>query len=295
MSEGDVLSEEERWKLAHRAVRSLVSQCRAHARMVMGDLSHRLDVAHPGSPYGRDLAEAKAGLHLNAYKQIISEVEALNNALIAHLCGLEVLLKNQELFVLPLVPIVRAIAEVASSVCWMLQPASTDERAARGYASIFFALEQYASNLRDSAGLRDALVGVIESGGGRVQRRGDTDAVGTVHVGRAHAKISFKYQHRMERTIPFVAGVYGQVSAMVHGETFANDVGWETPDTVIRLVGKVAVESTRAWSEAVNAWTGAETSSFLNRQDEDDLIRSLPPELLAKFTAGISASSRPEE
>lgn len=50
------------------------------------------------------------------------------------------------------------------------------------------------------------------------------------------------------------------------------------------MVAKVTLESTRAWSSAVNTWIGAELlAPFVNPSDEANIIRSMQPEHIAEF------------
>lgn len=45
---------------------------------------------------------------------------------------------------------------------------------------------------------------------------------------------------------------------MAHGEGGAMGLAWNSTDVLLRMVSKVALESTRAWSTAVHIWTGSQ-------------------------------------
>lgn len=213
----------------------------------------------------------------------------MSNALISHLRGLELLLKNEVFYALPTVPIARALAEVASTCSWMLEPGlTTDDRAARGYASLFRTIEQNQALMPDAKATRERLVKIVTESGARIQRRvvqeKATADISTVHVGRAHAKTAFKYQHRLDQQIPSISDMYSGMSAMAHGETSAMGLAWDSTDVLLRMVAKVSLGSTRAWSTAVHAWTGSELlADFVNPTDEANIIKSMPPELVAEF------------
>lgn len=74
------------------------------------------------------------------------------------------------------------------------------------------------------------------------------------------------------------------MSAMIHGEKPAMDLAWESTDVLLRILAQVTLNSTRAWSTAVNTWVGSELlGPFFNLKDEQSIIKSMPPELLAEF------------
>ncbi|MGI6879949.1 hypothetical protein [Microbacterium sp. gxy059] len=217
----------------------------------------------------------------------------MSNAVVSYLCGREVLLKHETLYSLSTVPILRSLAEVAATCHWMLEPGFTaDGRAARGYASLFYTVEQNRARVEDCARTRELLVKIVAESGGKIQRGvrdGETpQEVGTVRVGRAHAKTAFKYHHRLEQQIPAISSMYSGMLAMIHGETAALGVAWDSADVLLRMVAKVTLESTRASSEAVNTWTGTEyRAPFVNEADAANIIRSMPPELIAEFEAEL--------
>lgn len=215
----------------------------------------------------------------------------MSNALISHLRGLEVLLKNEIFYALPTVPIVRALAEVASTCSWMLEPGLTsDDRAARGYASLFRTIEQNQALMPDARATREWLVKVVTGSGAKIQRRvvqeKTTEEIGTVRVGRAHAKTAFKYQQRLHQQIPSISDMYSGMSAMAHGESSAMGLAWDSTDVLLRMVAKVSLGSTRAWSTAVHAWTGSQLlADFVNPTDEANIIKSMPSEQIAELEA----------
>lgn len=226
-------------------------------------------------------------------------MQSMSNALVSHLHGLDVLITHEPFLALPTIPILRALAEVAATTSWMLTPGlSGDERAARGYASLFRTLEQNRTHMERADEFRERLVKEITQNGGRIQRRvvrGEaTDAIGTVHVGRAHAKTAFKYQQRLQTQIPAIGSMYPGMSALVHGEGAALGLAWDWTAVTLRMIAKVALESTRAWSNAVHVWTGTELiRPFVNPVDEENIIRSMPPEQIAEFEAERQKAAQP--
>lgn len=285
--------DEERLQLAARTAQRIITQCRAHAQTVVGKLSDRINSAPPSTPCGEDVAAGRAGSHGVAFRERLDILESMSNAVVSYLCGREVLIKHETLYSLSTVPILRSLAEVAATFHWMLEPGLTaDGRAARGYASLFYTVEQNRARVEDCARTRELLVKIVAESGGKIQRRvrdGETtQEVGTVRVGRAHAKTAFKYHHRLEQQIPAISSMYSGMSAMIHGETAALGVAWDSADVLLRMVAKVTLESTRAWSEAVNTWTGTEyRAPFVNEADAANIIRSMPPELIAEFEAEL--------
>lgn len=289
----DPATEEERLQLAAYTARRIISQCRAHAETVVGRLSGRINKAASSTPCGQDVAAGRAGSHKVAFQERLDILESMSNAVVSYLGGLDVLLENEVFYALPTVPILRSLAEVAATCRWMLEPGLTaDDRAARGYASLFYTVEQSKARMDDPVAAREKLVVIVTEGGGRVQRRvsagAPTDEVGTVRVGRAHAKTAFKYQHRLQQQIPSISSMYSGMSAMIHGESPALGLAWDSPDVLFRMLAKVALESTRAWSSAVNTWTGIEhLAPFVNAADEANIIKSMPPEHIAEFNAEL--------
>lgn len=214
-------SDEARLQLAWHTARRIVSQCRAHAETVVGRLSDRVNNAAFGTPCGEDVAAGRVGSHEIALQERLDILESMSNAVVSHLCGLEVLIKNEVFYALPTVPIVRSLAEVAATCSWMLEPGlTTDERAARGYASLFHTVEQNRGHMKDAVQARELLVKIVTGSGGKIQRRiiqdVTTEEVGTVRVGRAHAKTAFKYHHRLQEQIASVSAMYSGMSAMIH-------------------------------------------------------------------------------
>lgn len=284
---------DERLHLAWRTADRIVSQCRAHAETVTGRLSDRINSAAASTPCGKDVAAGRQGFHGIALQERIDVLEGMSNALVVHLRGLEVLIKNDIFYALPTIPLVRAVAEVAATCSWMLEPGLTsDDRAARAYASLFRTIEQNKANMEDPRKARELLVAVVEGSGAKIQRRVrdevPTEEIGTVHVGRAHAKTAFTYSARLQQQIPSISSMYSGMSAMVHGENAAMSLAWGSTDVLLRLVAKVALESTRAWSTAVHVWTGAEPQTdFVNPADEANIRASMPPEQIAEFEARL--------
>lgn len=282
---------EERLLLAGFTARRIVAQCRAHAESVTKRLSDRINGAAATTPCGEDVAAGRRGSHGIALQERINTLESMSNALVVHLRGLEVLMNHKIFYALPTVPIVRALAEVASTCSWMLEPGLTaDDRAARGYASLFRTIEQNQAQLKDTRATREWLVEVVTESGARIQRRvvagKSTDEIGTVSVRRAHAKTAFKYHHRLEQQIPSISAMYSGMSAMAHGETTATGLAWNSTDVLLRMVAKVSLESTRAWSTAVHTWTGSELlADFINPIDEANIIKSMPPDQVVEFEA----------
>lgn len=286
-------TEEERLQLAAYTAERIISQCRAHAESVVGKLSDRINKASASTPCGQDVAAGRAGSHKVAFQERLDIVESMSNAVVSYLHGLEVLIKNEIFYSLATVPIIRSLAEVAATCHWMLEPGlTTDDRAARGYASLFRTVEQSKARMKEPAKARELLVHIVTNSGGKIQRRVSagvtTDEIGTVWVGRAHAKTAFKYHHRLQQQIPAVSAMYSGMSAMIHGEAVAIGLAWDSADVLYRMVAKVAMESTRAWSVAVNTWTGTEyRGPFVNEADEANIINSMPPEQVAEFRAEL--------
>ena len=309
-----VADDEERFQLAANAARRLVSQCLAHAERVSSKMNDRIAAAPLTSPYGADETRALKDEHLLAFKQILEHVEATTNALVTHLAGLKRLLDDDTFLPLPAMVVARAIAEVAASGAWIVHPGlSSDERAARGYAAMFAAVENSiaASRPDDAAAmrkLRDRLQRQLGLHGTnvktelRVNEHGVVqDDVAQVFVGkgrtRARAKVRFNYSQRVKDEIPRASALYSALSAVAHGEHASITTSWSTPDSYARVIAHVVVESTEAWSRAVHSWVGATPGPFLNADDRQNVIRSIPAATRAsavvKFTAAVAAGSIP--
>jgi hypothetical protein len=266
-------------------------------------MSDRVASAVPSSPYGVDEARALSREHLLAFKQTIEHVEATSNALVSHLAGLKRLMDDDTFHPLPSMVVARSIAEVAGSCVWMLRPGlSSDERVARGYAAIFFAIQSSISSSRPeessrTAELRDELVAELTQSGPsvKIERRVKAgipqEDVAQVTVGRARARVRFSYAQRLKEEIPYVGGLYSGLSGVAHGEHASITTSWSTPDAYARVVGHVAVASTEAWSRAVHHWVGVTAGSFLNEQDRQDILRSMSEATRSGFAAELAAAS----
>lgn len=300
-----VTDDEERFQLAANAARRLASQSLAHAERVSSKMSDRIATAVPSSPYGVDEARALSGEHLLAFKQMIDHVEATCNALVSHLAGLKRLLDDDTFHPLPAMVLARSIAEVAASCVWMLRSGlSSDERAARGYAALFFAVQGSIAGSRPEDAermkkLRDELIEELgQPGAGvKVERRVKDgvpqEDVAQIAVGRgrarARARVQFSYSQRVRDEIPSVSQLYSALSGVVHGEHASITTSWNTPDAYARVIGHVAAESTFAWSCAVHEWVGATPGVFLNQSDRQNILRSMPKPTRAEFIAKLAA------
>lgn len=286
-------TDEERFQLAAQTARRIVRQCRAHVRTSTSKLSDRVNTAASSTPAAIDIGAAAQGRHPLALKQRIQHVESTSNSLLSHLSGLSVLLESDTFLALPAISIARSIAEVAASCAWMLDARiDADERAARGYASLFRSLdstEHLTDPTQERFGeRRDKLIAELQKTGVRVDRRKDRhgveqNQVAAITVGRAHAKPGFRYSQRVAEEIPMIANTYAGMSALVHGEQSAVAMSWDSPDTVARLVGTVVLRSVEAWSRAVHIWVGVSQGPFVNALDVRNIIRSMPPSLLDEF------------
>jgi hypothetical protein len=114
---------------------------------------------------------------------------------------------------------------------------------------------------------------------------------------RARAKVRFNYSQRVKDEIPRASALYSALSAVAHGEHASITTSWSTPDSYARVIAHVVVESTEAWSLAVHNWVGATPGPFLNENDRQNVIRSIPAATRAsavvKFTAAVAAGSIP--
>lgn len=224
-------------------------------------------------------------------------LEAQCNAVSSHLEGARTLLNSDPILMLPAVPIVRAIAEVSASCAWGLDSdATSDERAARSYATAFRSLETVIALLgagtadaRPLAELRGRLVAQMEEQGYGVVRRNkngvSTDEIAQVRVGDAYVKTNFQFSQRVREEIPSVGVFYAGMSGITHGEPSYLASTWETPDVLARMLGVVILRSTEAWSSAVHTWIGATPPRFVNSGDYANLMRSMPPERLTEFVS----------
>lgn len=298
--------DDERFQLAANAARRLISQCLSHVERVIAKMDTRIAAAVPASPYGRDEARALAGEHLLAFKQILEHVEATTNALVTHLTGLKLILDDHTFLPLPAMVIARAVAEVAASGTWILHPGlSSNERAARGYAAMFAAVENsiLASRPEDAASiraLRDDLIQQLGQPGTdvKIEHRVNDDGtvqedVAQVFVGmgreRARAKVRFNYSQRVKDEIPHASGLYSALSGVAHGQHASITTSWSTPDAYARVIAHVVVESTEAWSGAVHDWVGASAGPFLNDDDRANVLRSIPEATRANAEAKFAA------
>lgn len=282
-----------RFQLAAEATRRLVGQCRAHVAGATTKLSFRLENAPASTPFATDYASAAQGDHLIAFEQRIKHVEAMCNALLAHLRGLEVLLNHDTFYPLPAVSIARAAAEVSASCAWILDSTiGSDERAARAYAALFRSIEKNISETLTSDSeaterLRERLVKELSGRGIRVVRRVKdkkiTAEVAQVLVGRAHAKTNFQYSQRIAEEIPSIGGMYSGMSGAAHGEHVYISTSWDSPDMFARMIGVVVHRSVEAWSRAIHSWIGVQPGPFINQNDVKNLIRSMPRESRDRF------------
>lgn len=285
--------EGERFQQAARAAQRLVSQCRAHVTRVTSRLSDWTESASSTSPLGVDVAAVKGGSHYVAFQQRIRQVESDSNAVAGHLYGLEVLMTSDTFYPLPAVAITRSIAELCANLAWILDPrVGVDERAARGYAALFRAIESTSTAAPTQAEeARNKLIGILDATKVRINRAVEKSTgrerpeVAQVIVGKAQAKTRFQYSQRIPDQIPSLGHMYSLMSGITHGEFAHVSTSWETPDALARLIGTVTHRAVNAWSLAVHDWVGIEPAPFLNQMDIDNLIDSMSPELLAEFKA----------
>lgn len=129
------------------------------------------------SPFAIERSLSDDGVHVIAFAMRCEFFESMTNALVAHLQGLEVLVKGDLFHALPAIPISRSVAEVAASFAWLFDPEGDhDQRAACTYAAAFRYLEK--SNL-DLAGegegqrapIREKLIEELAERGVRVVRQ----------------------------------------------------------------------------------------------------------------------------
>lgn len=291
--------DDEEFYLATGAARRLVSQCRAHAEQTSKKLSDRISKAGQKTPCGIDQARAEAWVYAVSLNHAVKSIETLSNALISHLRGLYVLANHDTFYPLPAMTVTRSIAEVASSLSWMLHPGLVpDARTARSYASLFAMLDKGIASGRPTEAertrqVKDTLIQKLESTRPKIHVRRRVkdgvaqDGVAQVRVNREHAQTSVQYSQRMREEIPLVGGLYAHMSAATHGGHAAVSASFDTPASYARGIGYVALESTKAWSRAVHTWIGATPAPFWNDLDEQNLVDSIPAtqqaELLAAF------------
>ena len=285
--------EDELFQLAGHAARRIVTQCRAHVLRVNAKMADYTENAADYTPYAQDAAAAQARRHVPAHAQRVHYAEACANAMASHLQALEVLMKHDTFHALSATVIVRAIAEVSATTAWMLDPKLTpDERAARGYASLFRSIENAIKHAPDDdvtthTELRERLVHFLNSRGVTVERkrRGDVvfDEVAQITVGAARARPNFQYSRRIEEEIPSIGGFYSALSGIAHGEQSHVVSAWASPATRLRVIGLVVDESVKAWSHAFLGWIGVDVPVFVNPRDIDALRLSLGPERIARF------------
>lgn len=285
--------EDERLQQAARAAQRLVSQCRAHVTRVTSRMSDWTKSASSTSRLGVDVAAVKAGSHYVAFEQRIKQVESDSNAIASHLYGLEILMTSDTFYPLPAVAITRSISELCANLSWILdQRIGADERAARGYAALFRAIESTSAATPAAAEeARNKLIGILDATNVRINRAVDKSTgrerpeVAQVIVGKAHAKTRFQISQRIPDQIPSLGHMYSLMSGIAHGELAHVATSWETPDAVARLVGFVTHRAVNAWSLAMHDWVGIEPARFLNQTDIDKLTDSMSPELIAELKA----------
>lgn len=293
LREDEVMSDDDdvRFQQAGHAMRRLVSQCTSHVRTAAAKLSERMTQAPPTTDYALDLAAARSNIHTIAYSHRLKQVESTCNALLSQLEGLRALVHLETLHSLPAITIARAIAELSASSCWLLKAGlSGDERAARAYAALFRSIDANRASSVSIGQYRVRLIEQLNRSHVRVEmaldkKRRPTDEVAQVFVGRSHAKTRFNYSQRIAAEIPTMGTLYSGLSGVAHGEHLHVSTSWETPDTYARLIGVVAHRSIEAWSRSLHAWVGVTPAPFLNPYDVENLIQSIPPELVAEFDA----------
>lgn len=286
-----------RFQQAGYAMRRLVSQCTAHVRAAGAKLPERMAKAPPATDYAVDYVSARSGTHSVAYGHRLKQVESSCNALLSQLEGLRALVHLETLHTLPAITIARSIAELSASSCWLLKSGlSGDGRAARAYAALFRSLDSNKASFDDSnRQFRERLIAQLEKSHVRIamaldKKNRPTDEVAQVFVGRAHAKTRFNYSQRIAEEIPTMGTLYSGLSGVAHGEHLHVSTSWETPDTYARLIGVVAYRSIDAWSRSLHSWIGVSPAPFLNPRDVDNLIQSIPAELIAEFDAEAASA-----
>ncbi|WP_230007808.1 hypothetical protein [Microbacterium sp. Bi128] len=213
-------------------------------------------------------------------------IEDTTNGLLSQLRGLDVLLNSQVFIPTPAVSIVRSIAEISASTAWLLRSdIGVEGRAARTYAALFRAIEKAHHSLGEDSEvdfpeLRERLVADLRGEGAiavrRVWKGVEQAEIGSVNVGRAHAKVEFNYTQRIASEIPKMGTLYSALSGIAHGEQMHLSSVAGSPDSLARLIARVTQWSVQAWSAAVHDWVGVQHGRFVNRQDLLHLLNSTP-------------------
>ena len=284
---------DQRFEQAHHAASRLVAQGRSHVASAIERLGERIEAAPPSTLVKRDIASARAGGHSLAFGQTLTHLYALNYGIESNLRALEVLMKHVPFYPVPATLLARAISEGAATCAWLLDAkVNADQRAARGYASLFRALEKSIAGARpeDAATLvtiRDGLISELETSRATIQRRTkdgkQSDDVSVVTVGSEYAKINFTISQRVERELPKVGDLYASMSGVVHGEPTWLETARAEPGLKARLIGAVVCWSVEAWSRAAHAWVGVECGPIFNVGDLKRLRESIPPERVELF------------
>lgn len=288
------MNDEECFQVAVNSAGRIVKRCRAHVNSTVRSLQHYTDVAAPSTLYATDRAAAAEGHHRIAFDQTVTQVEALSNALVGYLAGLDLLMRNDTFLSLPATLMTRAIVEVCAACAWALDADSTaGQRAARGYATLFRALENGRSHaMPDDAtnfdARRDDLIRLLEGAGIRVTRRVKNGRqlldVAQVSVGSTQVKTNFNISQRINQAIPSISGAYSGLSSAAHGEWAHVTTAWGSPDSYARRIGWVVHESVAAWSSAMHTWVGVEPALVRNERDLRNLKESIHPDTVASFT-----------
>jgi hypothetical protein len=286
-------NEDDRFRQAHHAASRLVAQGLNHVNATINRMGQRIEVAPPSSPVRQDYASARAGGHSLAFHQTIAHLDALNYGIESNLQGLDVLMKHGTFSPVPATLVARAICEGAATCAWLLDPKVTaDQRAARGYASLFRSLQKGISEVRpEDAGtfvaIRDRLINDLETSQVAIRRRAkdgkECEDVSLVKVGTEQARIGFTISQRVAKELPQIGGLYGSMSGVVHGEPSWLETARTAPDGKARLIGAVVRWSVEAWSGAVHAWVGVEHGRIFNENDFQRLIGTIAPERLEEF------------
>lgn len=286
-------NEDDRFRQAHRSASRLVTQGLNHVTTTIGGMGQRIEVAPPSSPVMQDYASAQAGGHSLAFKQTVTHLEALNFGIESNLQALDVLMKHGTFYSVPATLVARAISEGAATCAWLLDPKVTaDQRAARGYASLFRSVEKTISDVRpddaaQAVDFRERLIKLLDPSQVTIQRRvkggKQYDDVSVVTVGTEHAKIGFTISQRVAEELRQIGGLYGSMSGVVHGEPSWLQTARTAPGGKARLIGAVVRWSVEAWSGAVHAWVGVEHGPIFNAGDVKRLAESIAPERLEEF------------
>jgi hypothetical protein len=287
------LSNEERFQQAAGAARAIVRQCLNHAERSSAKLPQRIDRASASSAHGRDVTALEDGKYTTAFRQRVEMVQSNCNGLVSQLRGLDVLMQHDTFLPQAGVSVVRSIAEISASTSWLLRSeVSVEDRAVRSYATLFRSLDKailgtIKSDSSRFTAFRERLVDQVEKEGARVVRKTrdgvQTPEVLQVTIRKAHAKVDFRYSHRIVQEIPKMGTLYSAMSGVVHGEQMHLSTTFETPDALARLIGRVAQWSVQAWSRAVHEWVGVSHGSFLSREDLRRLLASTPAEYIEQF------------